>query len=109
MSTNQTNTIHKMKAILLIFSVIFLVSCSGNSTDKKAELETLKKERNELNNKIALLEAEIGTAGAPAASKEVTVIEVTEVSFRNFVEIQGKVDAEENVQVTPEATGKSVV
>lgn len=94
-----------MKRILSIAAVVFLASCSGKSTDKKSELEKLKKERTEINSRITALEAEIGTGGAPAASKEVTVFEVTETAFKNFVEIQGKVDAEENVQVTPEAPG----
>ena len=94
-----------MKRILSIATVVFLASCAGKSTDKKSELEKLKKERTEINSRITALEAEIGTVGAPAASKEVTVFEVTENSFKNFVEIQGKVDAEENVQVTPEAPG----
>ncbi|HUH33747.1 MAG TPA: hypothetical protein VLZ28_07315, partial [Daejeonella sp.] len=91
-----------MKRILSIVTVVFLASCAGKSTDKKSELEKLRKERTELNTRITALEAEIGTVGAPAAPKEVTVMDLSETSFKNFVEIQGKVDAEENVQVTPE-------
>ena len=94
-----------MKQILSIALVVVFASCGGKSTDKKSELEALKKERTEINAKIAALEAEIGTGGAMAASKEVSVFEVNESSFKNFVEVQGKVDAEENVQVTPEAAG----
>jgi membrane fusion protein, multidrug efflux system len=94
-----------MKRILSIASIVFLASCAGKSTDKKSQLETLKKERTEINSRIAKLEAEIGTGGAPSAAKEVAVFEVSENPFKNFVEIQGKVDAEENVQVTPEAAG----
>ena len=33
------------------------------------------------------------------------VLEVTESSFQNYLEVQGKIDAEENVQVNPEAPG----
>ena len=94
-----------MKRILSIAAVVFLASCAGKSTDKKSELESLKKERTEINSKIAKLEAELGSSGAPSAAKEVAVFEVSETPFRNYVEVQGKVDAEENVQVTPEAAG----
>lgn len=94
-----------MKTLSLFVTVLFLVSCAGKSTDKKAELDKLKKERTEINSRIAALESEIGTTSAPTEAKEVSVVEVSEGSFRNYVEIQGKVDAEENVQVTPEAAG----
>jgi membrane fusion protein, multidrug efflux system len=94
-----------MKQLFLIALVVFLASCGGKSTDKKSELDALKKKRTELNNKIAALEAEIGTTGVPEAAKEVSVYQVVASTFKNFVEVQGKVDAEENVQVTPEAAG----
>ncbi|MBC7744138.1 MAG: efflux RND transporter periplasmic adaptor subunit [Flavobacterium sp.] len=93
-----------MKKVLSIAIVLFLAACSGKSTDKKSELDNLKKERTQLNGQIAKLESEIGT-GTQAISKEVTIYEVSENSFKNYVEVQGKVDAEENVQVTPEAAG----
>jgi RND family efflux transporter MFP subunit len=35
----------------------------------------------------------------------VDVLKVTESSFQNYLEVQGKIDAEENVQVNPEAPG----
>jgi membrane fusion protein (multidrug efflux system) len=102
--TNQT-FLDTMKQILSIALVVLLASCGGKSTDKKTELETLKKERADLNLKIAQLEKQIGTSGQTLVSKEVSVFDVTETAFKNFVEVQGKVDAEENVQVTPEAAG----
>ena len=87
------------------FALMLLVgACAGKSTDKNSELAKLKKERSELSSKISQLESEIGTSSL-SASKEVTVFAVTESSFKNYVEVQGVVDAEENVQVTPEAAG----
>ncbi len=94
-----------MRTILSIAIVFFLASCAGKSTDKKSELEKLRKERTAINSKIATLEAEIGTSGMATAAKEVSVTEISESNFKNYVEVQGKVDAEENVQVTPEAAG----
>lgn len=94
-----------MKKVLLISTAIFLASCGGKPTDKKSELEALKKERAELNAKIEELEAEVGVVAAASDAKDVSILELTETPFQNYLEVQGKVDAEENVQVTPEAPG----
>jgi len=94
-----------MKRVLLISTAIFLASCGGKPTDKRSELEALKKERAELNAKIEKLEAEVGTADSTVDIKDVSVLKLAETSFQNYLEVQGKVDAEENVQVTPEAAG----
>ncbi|WP_026898127.1 efflux RND transporter periplasmic adaptor subunit [Daejeonella oryzae] len=94
-----------MKRILFFSAVVFLAACDGKTTDKRSELEKLKKERVELNGRIAALEKEVGTVNAAANSKNVSVYEVTETAFKNFLEVQGRIDAEENVQVNPEAQG----
>ena len=94
-----------MKRVLLISTVIFLASCGGKPTDKKSELEALKKERAELNAKIEKLETEVGVITSAADIKDVSVLQLTETPFQNYLGVQGKVDAEENVQVTPEAAG----
>lgn len=85
---------------------IFLASCSSDKPkDKKAELEQLKKERTTLNGKIDKLEAELGQKKSEADLKDVVVAEVSETHFRNYVEVQGKVDAEDNVDIMPESPG----
>lgn len=94
-----------MKKILFICTAIFLAACGGKPTDKKAELEKLKKDRVEINSKITALEAELGTSTAAAEAKSVGIQEVVESRFTNYLEVQGKIDAEENVQVNPEAQG----
>ena len=95
-----------MKAIYAIALVMFLASCgSDQPKDKKAELEQLKKERTELSAKIDKLQAELGNGQSTAAVKDVTVATVNETVFRNFLEVQGVVDAEDNVQITPEVPG----
>jgi len=94
-----------MKKIILISAAVFLASCGGKPTDKKAELDALKKERTELNAKIEKLEGEVGIAAAANDVKDVNILEVAESSFQNYLEVQGKIDAEENVQVNPEAQG----
>ncbi|HEY1008969.1 MAG: efflux RND transporter periplasmic adaptor subunit [Daejeonella sp.] len=94
-----------MKNLLLIAAAVFLAACSGKSTDKKTELEELKKQRVEINSKIAALEAEVGTAKTAEDIKSVNIVEIQESTFSNYLEVQGKIDAEDNVQVNPQAQG----
>ncbi|MBK0381629.1 efflux RND transporter periplasmic adaptor subunit [Pedobacter sp. SD-b] len=93
-----------MKKILIASLVLFLAACGNKSKDKKAELEKLKKEQADISGKIADLEQEIG-AKKEIITKDVNVYEVKTSPFKNYIEIQGKIDAEKNVQVTPEAAG----
>ncbi len=94
-----------MKNLILIAITVFLAACGGKTTDKKTELETLKKERVAINSKIAALEAEVGTAKTAEDVKTVGILEVQESTFSNYLEVQGRIDAEDNVQVSPEAQG----
>jgi len=92
-----------MKKILYISAIAFLAACS-KPKDKKAELADLKKQRTELDSKIAKLETEVGGKDS-LATKDVTVYDVKTAPFNNYIEIQGRVDAEQNVQVNPEMPG----
>lgn len=95
-----------MKAIYAIALIMFLASCgSDQPKDKKTELEQLKKQRTELNAKIDKLQAELGKEQSTVEARDVTVSTVNETVFRNFLEVQGKVDAEDNVEITPEVPG----
>ncbi|WP_017258541.1 efflux RND transporter periplasmic adaptor subunit [Pedobacter arcticus] len=93
-----------MKKLLIASLVLFLAACGNNPNDKKAKLEKLKKEQAKINEQVAELEAEIGTQKT-AVSKDVEIYTVALSTFRNYIEIQGKIDAEQNVQVNPEAMG----
>ncbi len=92
-----------MKRILFIAAIAFLAACS-NKKDPKAELADLKKQRTELDAEIAKLEAAVGGKDS-LTTKDVTVYDVKTTPFNNFIEIQGRVDAEQNVQVNPEMPG----
>lgn len=94
-----------MKNLILILTAVFIASCGGKSTDKKVELEELKKQRVEINSKIAALEAEVGVSKTAEDVKNVGILEVQESSFSNYLEVQGRIDAEDNVQVNPETQG----
>lgn len=93
----------KMKQIIYLALVLVVAAC-GKPKDKKAELEKLKKERNELNSKIAALEKEVGATTVQVAT-DIAVQEIIPATFKNYLEVQGRVDAEQNVQVAPETPG----
>lgn len=92
---------------LYVLASLALFACGGNSTDKKAMLNGLKKEQAELREKITKLEAEImaedSTAGAQGKLVATTVMEPTD--FKHYVEIQGRVEGDEDVNVGPEMMG----
>jgi membrane fusion protein, multidrug efflux system len=103
-----------MKAIqLIIFSAALMLSACGkknNTGDKATQLTELKKQRDELNTKIKDLEKETGTKEAGISSgetkiKEVATTPVAKTRFDHNVEVQGKVDSDKNVQVSPEMGG----
>jgi len=97
----------KMRSIIkvLILSML-LVSCGGNK-DKKAQLKILKSEYEKLGEKIKKLEKEIGseTNGSNIKEVQVTAEEIILKPFNHYVEVQGKVDGEENVTVTSKTIG----
>jgi len=96
-----------MKKIIYYSALIaFLVSCSQN-TDKKAELEKLKTQHDQLATQIAQLEAEINPEGAKAEQKAITV-KVTpsvECVFNHYIQVQGTVDGDQNIAVSPQMAG----
>ncbi len=87
---------------ILIFAVV--VSC----TDKKAELEKLKKKQKELALKISAIEKELGDTTTVDKSLQVSVADITPTVFKHYIEVQGKLDGEENVDVQPEGAGGTV-
>jgi len=96
-----------MKKIIIYSALIaFLVSCSATN-DKKAELEKLKLQREQLDTQIAQLEAEFGQEGAVAEVKAVAVqvADATECVFNHFIQVQGIVDGDQNIAVSPQMPG----
>lgn len=96
-----------MKRFIIYSALIaFLVSCSGNS-DKKAELEKLKLQREQLNTTIAQLEAELNPTGQVVETKAVTVqvTDAAECVFNHYIKVQGIVDGDQNIAVSPQMAG----
>ena len=96
-----------MKKIIIYSALIaFLVSCNA-TTDKKAELEKLKAQKEQLSAQIAKLETEINPEGEKAAMKAVSV-KVTpsvECVFNHYIQVQGTVDGDQNIAVSPQMPG----
>lgn len=93
--------------IYLLIATTFLISCSqGNSNDKKAELEKLRKEEAVIRDKIRKLQAEIAVTDTTLRQvREVSITEVKPAYFRHYIEVQGKVDGDENVTVSADVPG----
>jgi RND family efflux transporter MFP subunit len=93
------------KALLLITAIAFIASCGSkdNSDKKQTKLEELKKQQAELAIKIKDLEAAIAAEGKTADNtkyKNVVVTDVAIKSFAHYLDIQGKIDAEENITIS---------
>ncbi|MDQ6608840.1 MAG: efflux RND transporter periplasmic adaptor subunit [Bacteroidota bacterium] len=101
----------KKYLIGLIFVSFVAASCgsskkeeSGGLNDKKVELQKLKGEQQKLAEQIATLEGEIRKAdptAITASAKLVAVTPVTTQDFSHYIEIQGKVDAQNISYVAP--------
>jgi membrane fusion protein (multidrug efflux system) len=104
-----------MKRILTITLTVlalavFITSCGGGSkekkgkeTDLKAKLVALKKDKEKLDAEIRKTEEDIAKADPNAANKAALVATspVTQQDFVHYIELQGKVQAENLVVVTP--------
>ncbi|GAB3981291.1 efflux RND transporter periplasmic adaptor subunit [Spirosoma terrae] len=102
-----------MKPYYAIALVSLLSACSQeNKSDlqsKRDELAQLKSQQTELNTKIKALESELTKLDPKKAEntriKDVTVSPVSATTFRHFVELQGTIDAKNNVEVSPKSGG----
>ncbi|MBC8110192.1 MAG: efflux RND transporter periplasmic adaptor subunit [Verrucomicrobia bacterium] len=96
------------KFIIFLTSVTLLAACNKQAGDKKAELAELKKQKAGLDAKISVLEKEIGmSAEATAESKikSVIIVPVQTQTFKHYIEVQGTLDSENNINVTPRMGG----
>lgn len=86
--------------------MLFFVSCSAKA-DKKDELVKLKAQREELNVQIAKIEAEITPVNLSPKQNAVTVsvVDAKEDIFRHYIQVQGTVDGDQNIAVSPQIPG----
>ena len=96
---------NNIKSFFLATGVVALLAAcgGGNSLEtKKAELEKLKAQQAEITAQIASLQEEIATMGDSSATdntkaKIVAVTAVTKQVFMHAVDVQGRVDGDENI------------
>ncbi|MDQ2793504.1 MAG: biotin/lipoyl-binding protein, partial [Bacteroidota bacterium] len=92
-------------AALFLAGTLLLASCGGSSTkDPKAELAKLKGEQAATQAKITELEAKTG-GPATAAATPVSVMNAKPESFKSYLEVQGRVDFDQNATVGSRAAG----
>ena len=114
----------KITQIVIAASTMFIIASCGSSkkegtaliNDKKAALEKLKSAKAKNEAEIAKLQAElekVDSATANAAKiKLVGVASVTTQDFKHYIDLQGKVDAENISYISPPhgtSAGKSGV
>ncbi len=94
----------KKLALISIFAIT-IIACNSGTGDKKVELENLKKQEAEIKAKILLLEAELAANDTSQKGIAIAVEKIKPEIFKNYIDVQGKVDADENVALSTEMPG----
>lgn len=97
-------TKHFLQMAVLGLAMTGLAACGAK--DPAAELVALKSQKAQLETQIAELEKQVN-AGKPVEKKVKTVglSEVATAPFRHYIDLQGKVDADESVTATAKMPG----
>jgi membrane fusion protein, multidrug efflux system len=114
----KSSTMNSIKLSSAAMIMIFAMACGssasenkGGAGDKKAQLEKLKDQQTKLNQQIRSLEEELAKSDTSAGSANAKLVEITPVNsaqFTHFIDLQGKVDAENIAYVTPRGAGGQV-
>jgi RND family efflux transporter MFP subunit len=94
-----------MKKILILIGIMAIMAACSNSGDKQAQLDKLKKEHDKLATEIARLDKELHPEGTATVATMVMVDTVKPMLFEHFIEVQGRIDGNENVAVSPRTPG----
>ncbi len=102
-----------MKLYYAIALVSLLTACSQEKKNdlqgKRDQLAELKTQQTELTTKIKTLETDLAKLEPKKEDdtrvKDVSVAPLAASTFRHFVELQGTIDAKNNVQVSPKSGG----
>ncbi|MCC6182052.1 MAG: efflux RND transporter periplasmic adaptor subunit [Bacteroidia bacterium] len=93
----------KNKFSIILVSAL-LIACG--SPDKKAQLEKLKSQKADLETKISALEEELAKSDTTKQKLvDVTTSPLTTQTFKTYIEVQGRIDADENVTLSTEMPG----
>lgn len=92
-----------MKRFILVTLVALFAACNSTAPDNQQKLDQLKAQRDKLNEQISQLEATLDSSSTGTQKLVAVATTTLEPSlFKNYIEVQGKVDAEKNVIVTAE-------
>lgn len=108
----------KIINVLFITATLTLASCGGKNegdgslAGKKAEIEKLKKEQASIGDKIKALEKEVAAKDTSAAKDDVAklvgTMAVTPQNFSHYIDLQGRVEAEDISYISPRLGGGQV-
>lgn len=97
------------KIFIAIVVAAIAISCNKTTLEqKKTELDKLKKELNSTKDKIAKVEDEIAkldTLSKEEKSKMVGITDVAQTAFNHYIEVQAKVQGDEDVTLSAEVPG----
>jgi len=105
------NMINRFIASMLIISLMIACKPKDSTEAKKAELEKLKKDLVATQQKITDLEKELKIApdATAVAKSTISVIMTKDTVFKHYLVVQGKVDSDDNLWLTPKIPGASVI
>lgn len=93
-----------MRKMLIITGIMIIItSCGTKQTDKQARLTELKKEHDKLTAEILKLEQELHPQGLEAT--RVLVDTLQKKPFEHYIEVQGRIDGNDNIGVSPRNQG----
>lgn len=109
--TFKIKNMQKILNVAMAVSFLLVIAACGSSakdektglSDLKAKLEKLKKDKTGIDSDIRKLEEEIAKLDPASQEKAklVSVAPVTQQDFTHYIELQGRVDANDVVVVTP--------
>jgi membrane fusion protein (multidrug efflux system) len=93
-----------MKKLIYIPALLLLAACSEKPKDKTAELADLKKQQADINSKITALQSSM-PAQDSSKSTDISILKIEPTKYTHYVDIQGKIDAKDNVTAYPQTPG----
>lgn len=98
------------KLSLILIAAITITACNKPTplAEKQKELSALKSQVTDLNAKIKTLETEIAKIDTSKKAEkivEIGTMEVTPQVFKTYIDIQGRIDADQNVSVSSQMPG----
>jgi RND family efflux transporter MFP subunit len=97
-----------MKNIVVLLSIVFLAACGGKPTsdDPVAKMAELKAQKSAIEAQIADLQKQLESSGLVEKHlRTVALAEIKTAPFKHFIDLQGRVDADESVTATSKIPG----